>query len=326
MITRNSLIQRAPGLFFACALAFSSGILSAHPIGVMPFESADVKLGEQTAAQVLVALQKTRQFTLVERGQIKKAYDEIAKSESGLVKEEDAVKIGKMSGAHFMVVGEIRKGANDAKGQEQFTATMRIMKTETGVIIGAGSAAGPLPKVFESIGEQATRWLSIYLVLDNPDSPYSVLLKLDKGKNPTYKLGETLVLSFKVIAHKPTAAKRVYIQVYSINAQGAMMLIYPNKFSRDEMVDVGREYKFPADSDDFEWTLVKPTGTESIQAIVTTKPVDFFDLKGAHRREEFPKVKARGDAEITYRGINTKLKKEKLGDYTAEKITYELTE
>lgn len=313
------------GTFSLAGTIFSAG-LSAHPIGVMPFDSADTKLGEQTGAQILVALQKTRQFTLVERGQIKKAYDEIAHGESGLVKEEDAVKIGKMAGAHFMVVGEIRKGSNDAKGQETFTATMRIMKTETGVIIGAGNASGALPKVFESLGEQTTRWLSIYLVLDNPDSPYSVLLKLDKGKNPTYKVGEKLVLSFKVIAHKPNAAKRVFIQVYSINAQGAMVLIYPNKFSRDEMVDVDKEYKFPADSDDFEWELVKPTGTESIQAIVTTKAVDFFDLKGAHRREEFPKVKARGDAEITYRGINTKLKKEKLGDYTAEKITYELTE
>ncbi|MBI3396431.1 MAG: DUF4384 domain-containing protein [Spirochaetia bacterium] len=236
------------------------------------------------------------------------------------------MKIGKMSGAHYLVLGEIRKVAGAAGAAETYTATMRVVKTETGIIIGAGSASGAFNKVADSLGEQAVRWLSIYLVMDNPESPYSVLLKLDKGTNPTYKLGDKLALTFKVLAHKPTAPRRVYIQIYSINAQGAMIMIYPNKFSRTEVIDVDKEYRFPEDSDDFEWELVPPVGTESIQAIVTTKPVDLFDMKKSYLNDEFPQVKASGHSEVTYRGINTKLKKEKIGDYKAEKITYELVE
>lgn len=291
-----------------------------EPVGVMPFQSQQQALGETIGARVLTDIARNRQLTLVERGQLKKALDEIALSQSGQVSQAEALRIGKQVGARYLVLGEVEK----EPGQRNlYEASMRVVKTETGVIIGADSARGTADQISRQLGIRARQILSIYVTMDNPDSPYAILMKLNKGKNPTYTIGEKLDLKFRIKKLRPEAADTVYLQLYSIDARGSMTMIYPNKFSPSLAVQVGKEYSLPADTDDFEWELVPPAGTESIQAIVTEKPVDFFDLHKRYKTEAFPGV-GQVDSPNTYKGIKIKIKDEKLKDWSAERISYTL--
>lgn len=285
------------------------------PVAVMPLESADKELGEEIAARLLTDLQRTRQFTLIERNQLQRVLEEIAHSQSGLVSDETVIEVGQQLGAEYMVVGEARREGNDV------LASVRIIKTATGVVIGAEQSRGSFYAMLNRLSTRTTELLRIYLLMNNPDSPYTILLELNKGENPRYRMGEKLSLQFKVLKHQDTAPDTVYIQLFSINAVGAMTLIYPNKYSPRMEIQVGQEYSLPGPGDDFEWQLVPPDGVESIQAIVTTRPVDFFDLQQSYKQEAFPTVRSR-DNYATYEGIQVIISEEKLEDWSADRVTY----
>ena len=307
------------GIFFLLSVIFSvSNAFAAPGIAVMPFQSESPAVGEDLSGRLLSSLKSTNKFTLVERAQIQKALEEIARGQSGLIKEEDAPRIGEMAGAEYLVVGEIHRN------ETGYSASARVIKAETGIVIGAKSSQGNLEKINADLAEEAISALSVYLLLDNPDSPYTVLLKMDRGQNPVYSIGEKVKLTFKVLSHQPTAARQVYIQVYAINVRGEMTLIYPNKYARQMRIEVDREYTFPAETDDFEWELEGPPGTEYIQAIVTTQPVDFFNVNSRYLQEDFPRVQGNGRSEVTARSIVTHINHDKIQGWAAERISYQL--
>lgn len=306
---------------FASTLLFPLHLMAADPIGVLPFESEEKGIGERLGARILVDLARSKQLTLVERGQLKKALAEIALSQSGVVTRKEALQIGKQIGARYLVLGEVHAESGARTGL--YEASMRVVKTETGVIIGADSTRGTADQISRQLGIRARQILNIYVTMDNPDSPYSILLKLNKGLNPTYKVGDKLILNFKVEKHSQAAADTVYLQLFSIDARGAMSMIYPNKFSPSFAVKIGQLYSLPKKSADFEWELIPPVGTESIQAIVTERPVDFFKMRKRFHTEAFPGMD-QADTPRTYKAIKTVIKQEKLKDWSAERISYKL--
>lgn len=305
-------------MFFGYVMIAAASLHAVSAVAVMPFQSEQAQLGESLAARVLTSLENTKKFTIVERGQLKKALDEIARGQSGLVRDEDVLKIGEMAGAEYLVVGEAHRNG------ETYSGTLRVIKAETAIVIGAQSASGTLDQVTQKLSDEAINSLAIYLLLDNPDSPYTVLLKLDRGQNPVYRVGETLKLTFKVLKHR-TAASTVYIQIFAINSLGAMTMIYPNKFAQQQRIEVDREYTFPRDQDDFEWALDPPPGTEYIQAIVTNEPSDVFNMQKRSTSEEFPEVRGvNGRTEAHARSINTRIRRDRIRDWAAERISYQL--
>ncbi len=305
-------------------LAFDAARAATDPIAVAPFRAADERAGEDMAARVLVHLARGGRYTLVERGQLKKALEEIARAQSGAVQAEEALEIGRITGARYLIVGEVAPVSGSGA---RLSATARVIKTETGVIVGAAAASGTPGELASVLGAQLDDALAVYLALQNKESPYSILLKLDRGKDPTYRVGERVRLSFRVLKHRRAAPSRVYLRLYSIDATGAMRMIYPNKFTPNEWIEIDREYTFPAESDDFEWALVKPTGVESIQAIVTTEPVDFFGTGTRYRSELFPRLNV-GDARRpdAYRAIEVRINQDKLKDWSAERVAYTLVD
>ncbi|MCR9141017.1 MAG: DUF4384 domain-containing protein [bacterium] len=304
-------------------------------------------VGETLAAQILARLQRANGLTLIERGQLKKVLAELALNQSGAVDESNAPQMGRLLGAEYIILGRISlEGESEAaatqdrdrraaKSKRDYTASLRVVRAETGVVIGAAHATGDMRRIADSLAAEALKTLRIYLALENPESPYSVLLKLKggkskhkDGKNPVYRLGDELNLEFKVLRHADRAPKYVYIQLYSIDAKGALTMIYPNKFSPQARIEVDRTYKLPADRDDFEWVMAPPVGHEKIQAIVTTEAIDFFQIGERYKTEAFPTADMRRfrDDLRTFGGIVTRIKKEKLKDWSAERVSYELVE
>ncbi len=282
-------------------------------IAVLPFQAKDPARGEEIAARVTSDLVSKQAFPVAERAQLKKALEELAKNQSGLFSAENAPQLGRMIGADYLIVGEILESTDSTT-----RVAMRVLRAETGIVIGAAVTAGDAGSISRECVQNIIKTVSIHSMLENPDSPYSVLLELDKGKNAEYKLGETLKLKFKVLKHNPQAMEKVYISIYSVNAEGVMTLIYPNRFSGQEGVYVNREYTFPDARDDFQWKLVPPSGAETIQAIVSDKPVR---LSGERATDEFPVLPGKESA-ATYRGIQTQLSDDKRGKWAAERITY----
>lgn len=321
---RAGSLLNFPALLTSVFLCASSLFAAGGPVGIAPFRAADPRVGEEVAARLLVFLQKTGRYALVERGQLKQALAEIARNQTGSIDAGQALEIGRISGARYLIVGELSPVSGT---RTRFTATARVLKTETGIVVGAATATGTRGELARKLSRQLDDALSVYLALQNPDSPYSILLKLDRGKDPTYRLGDRIRLRFRVLRHRRTAPSRVYIRLYAIDARGAMRLIYPNKFSTDRPIEVGKEFDFPAKADGFEWALVKPVGVESIQAIVTTGRVDFYQTRGKYRTVLFPRVYA-GDARkrAAYRAIEVRIDRDKIKDWSAERISYTLTE
>lgn len=302
-------------LAIGAGLFLTPSLLIAGPIGVTPFQNPAGPDNRMSSA-LTVALQRAGRYQIVEQSRLDKIMDELQKGQGGLVDPETAAQIGHLVGAQYLVVGESRED----KGTVE--AAYRVVQVETGIVIGADRATGSSEDVIEQLQAGLMRQLDLYLNLDNPESPYTVLLKLP-AKDSIYRVGQTLKLTFKVISHRPSAPKKVYIQLYSINAKGTMTLIYPNRFSGFNAIDVDREYEFPSEKDDFEWELVQPTGNESIQAIVTTQPFDPFRTF-SKAKDSFPEINKNGHDPVTTRGIQTQLKKEKLKDWKAQRVTYEL--
>lgn len=255
-----------------------------------------------------------KKFSLVERAQIERALEEIKTSQSGLTSSEDAPRIGELIGANILVVGDLTGTGSKLEG------TLRILKAETGVLIGSAYAKGSGDQVAEVLAQEAAADLSLYLALENPDSPYSVLLKLEKE---VYKVGDVVKLKFKVLKHG-RGPNTVFIQIFSIDEKGTMTRIYPNRFVSGGRIDVDKEYTFPTEKDDFEWEIVPPTGEESIHAIVTMEPIEVYTPTS--KSGSFRVMRENGNSDVTYRGIQTKLNKDKLKDWAADRVVFRIAD
>lgn len=301
---------------FLCAASLWAGPVAA----ILPFEGKDKSRGEELSVRLTSEVVRKQAFPVAERSQLKNALAELAKGDSGIFQTENSSRLGQLVGADYLVVGEVFP-SETGPGMR---AAVRVLKAETGVVIGAGTADGTSEEIAREFAAVVVRTVSIYAMLSNPDSPYTVLLRLDKGQNPRYKIGEKLTLKFKVIKHDPQAPARVFLSLYSIDANGNMILIFPNRFSGKEGILVDKEYSFPDAKDDFEWKLVPPAGHETLQAIVSTKPVR---IPGERSMDSSGFTAIEGKESVrSYGGIQTQLKEDKKGDWAAERITYFLGE
>jgi hypothetical protein len=321
MKSMNALRSTGAELLTALVVLCAAGPLWAGPVAaILPFEGKDKSRGEELSVRLTSEVVRKQAFPVAERNQLKNALTELAKGDAGIFQTENSSRLGQLVGADYLVVGEVFP----AETGSSMRAAVRILKAETGVVIGAGTAEGSTEEIAREFAAIVVRTVSIYAMLSNPDSPYSVLLRLDKGQNPRYKIGETLTLKFKVIKHEPQAPNRVFLSLYSIDANGNMILIFPNRFSGKEGILVDKEYSFPDAKDDFEWKLVPPAGHETLQAIVSTKPVR---IPGERSMDPSGFTAIEGKESVrSYGGIQTQLKEDKRGDWAAERITYFLGE
>ncbi|MCB1165396.1 MAG: DUF4384 domain-containing protein [Leptospiraceae bacterium] len=286
-------------------------------IAVLPFEvfnqSKGSERGVSLASRLMARLQARQQFELVDRLAMDSIQSEIVTGQSGLVDSDSAARIGRLVGARYLILGEW-----SPINESQAKASFRIVVAETGRLIGSGIAIGTEEAVLSQFDESLARQLSIYQSLDNPASPYSILLQMDRESH-LYTMGETVQVRFEIKRHRDTAPSRVYLQLYAIDSDGKMTMIYPNRFSGVKPLDIGQKYTFPSEKDPFEWKLVPPAGTETIQAFVTTQPVDPFKAMDKMERG-FPEVSERGHQPETYSGILTVLKHDE--DWSADRITF----
>jgi curli biogenesis system outer membrane secretion channel CsgG len=115
------------------------------------------QLGASAASQLTVALVNSGAFSVLERQQVEQVFDELYMGQSGAVTPEQAIALGKLLGAEYLITGEltgfnvsqrggglslgrIQVGANETRAESAMS--VRVIRVETGEIVAATQAQG----------------------------------------------------------------------------------------------------------------------------------------------------------------------------------------
>lgn len=135
-------------LFASCASAPAKVPLKDRP-GVVVFEfevksaeKTDATLGGDIAQSVTEALLRGNHLRPVERSELEKIMVEQEFSASGMVKEADALEVGRLSGARYILLGSVSPVA----GQVRINA--RMLDVETAEIVLADSVYGKRSAIY----------------------------------------------------------------------------------------------------------------------------------------------------------------------------------
>ena len=100
-------------------------------VAILPFDAKSAKnedLGKQITAVMQALLAGNSEFRLVDRGQLERTLEEQALSLTGMVSNDEAVKVGKLVGARLIVTGR-----SFQLGQKVFV-TAKLIGTETSLM------------------------------------------------------------------------------------------------------------------------------------------------------------------------------------------------
>jgi curli biogenesis system outer membrane secretion channel CsgG len=95
---------------------------------VSPAAGSRTNLGELLSAQVMEALRKKENVTLVERERLLRILEELHLGTTALVDEATRLKLGKLAGARWMVFGGYQAIA------DQMRLDLRLVEVETGKV------------------------------------------------------------------------------------------------------------------------------------------------------------------------------------------------
>jgi TolB-like protein len=120
--------------------ALFSGIFldTASTVAVLPFAVAagvEPKVGTMAAEYAVVNLSSRKGIKVVERAGFEKMMQELALSQSDLVFESKALAAGKILAARYLVMGNVTEDLGKR------LVTIRIVETETGMVISAAAAS-----------------------------------------------------------------------------------------------------------------------------------------------------------------------------------------
>lgn len=110
----------------------SIGIAGGTPVSLIPFSSADAvdkSSAEYFAEQMNFAISRNRTFKTVERRDLQKILKELELGMSGMVEDENAVKVGRLIGARMIVTGRLY-----AKNKN-YEVFLKLLRVETGEVL-----------------------------------------------------------------------------------------------------------------------------------------------------------------------------------------------
>ncbi len=147
-----------------------------YKVAVMPFASASSSANEKKfgylfseyLAQYLI--DETSVFSLVERKNMKEVLDEISQSTSSdLFDQENSVQIGKLSGAHFLILGNVVEVQSE-KNKKIMHINVKMVSTENGEIV--------MNKIFPLSKKVASKVSKLYQYNDKTKQRYQISFDL----------------------------------------------------------------------------------------------------------------------------------------------------
>ena len=121
----------------------------------------------------------------------------------------------------------------------------------------------------QKIIKNQVSYLERLVNISNPRPSLKIKLWLSAAKE-TLAIGSPIHFLFQ-------ASRDCYLTLLDISTDGAINVLFPNKFRQQNYIKAGKTYNIPGDYN-FEMKVTGPEGLEKIKAIATLKPVDLFEF------------------------------------------------
>ena len=151
--------------------ALGASIFADQPrVAVLGFRPENGLLSDHLSAAISSAIVKTRSMTLVERSQLDLILKELKLTESGVIDQDGAGKLGAISGVKYLIYGTIISFTNDQVQVSNFIgspsigyrshieARVRVTDVGTGVVLFDELAKGSSEKSGESAALADAAW------------------------------------------------------------------------------------------------------------------------------------------------------------------------
>lgn len=260
-----------------------------------PTAGAAIKLGPYLSDKMTAIMVQGGSLDIIERAKLDLLIDEIALSQSGLVEEGAAQKVGKILGVEAFIMGSY------TRFPKKVEITARLVETETGKILATSTAPIKISDKIQPLMEP--------LVSDVPLQLEGAVLaqrKTDKGWDAIMvEEGGTLYSNDNIKIFFRTN-EDCYVYVLMFDSSGKASQIFPNKdISMSNRIEGKREYRIPPGGDWF-W-LDDKIGTETVYVIASYEPLKEITrlLMEMEKEGEKGRLEASKELEnkITTRGI-----------------------
>lgn len=180
-----------------------------------------------------------------------------------------AAKLGRLGQADLLVAGQITPLGARA------TVSLRAVDTETGRQVWADSLSMPLdqglkalvgrPVVDDGCGAAAPPPAPPPPPADGDSRPpLKIKVAFDKA---SYRIGDTVRIRVRV-------NRDAYLTLVDIGTDGAVTILYPNRFSSSHFVRGEQDVVIPPVGAGFALAVQGPPGFEQVRAIATEEPVE----------------------------------------------------
>lgn len=109
-------------------------------------------------------------------------------------------------------------------------------------------------------------------IVVNPSPSFGVTVWVDKdGEVPTYRVGEEIRIGVRV-------DRDAYVYLFSLQPDGSVTQILPNRFSDDNYLRAGESRTFPPPDAGYVFNTEPPTGLSKVVALASTRELDTREL------------------------------------------------
>jgi len=182
-------------IFLLAALFIIPTMVSASPrkdIAVLPFKNVSgnsgCKIGNAVTEMLITELAKNKNFRIVERQRMEDILKESKFQMSGLSDTNNAIKFGKLTGAKYLIAGNITLCSSEesqssfiidfGKKKASVELVIRIIDLETGIAIGGAEGKGDSDRSSTSFTPSS---VGLPNILDSSKSVGTATTKSEKG-------------------------------------------------------------------------------------------------------------------------------------------------
>lgn len=109
-------------------------------------------------------------------------------------------------------------------------------------------------------------------IVVNPSPDFGVTVFVDKsGEVPSYRVGEEIRVSVRV-------DRDAYVYLYSLEPDGTVTQILPNRFTSQNRLSAGETRTFPPSGAGYVFNVDPPTGLSKVVAVASTRQLDTVEL------------------------------------------------
>lgn len=134
--------------------------------------------------------------------------------------------------------------------------------------------------------------ISAQSIIVNPTQPdLQVSVRVDKdpsgNQNPAYRMDEAITVSTSV-------NRDAYVYLFNVNPDGSVDQILPNRLGGDNFVKANTTKVFPAEGDNFRFTVAGPIGQNKVLALASLTPLNLDQISSFKTtQDQFATVNAK---------------------------------